>query len=78
MSPEQATADRDLSARSDVYSLGCVLYEMLAGEPPHTGPSAQAILVRILTEAPRSVTDVRTSVPPHVAAVLRKALEKLP
>jgi serine/threonine-protein kinase len=78
MSPEQATADRDLSARSDVYSLACVLYEMLAGDPPHTGPSAQAILVRILTEAPRSVTDVRTSVPPHVAAVLRKALEKLP
>jgi serine/threonine-protein kinase len=50
MSPEQASADRDLSARSDVYSLGCVLYEMLAGQPPHTGPSAQSILVRILTE----------------------------
>ena len=78
MSPEQATADRDLSARSDVYSLACVLYEMLAGDPPHTGPTAQAILMRILTEEPRSVTDVRKAVPPHVQAVLVKALEKLP
>ncbi len=78
MSPEQATADRDLSPRSDVYSLACVLYEMLSGDPPHTGPSAQAILVRILTENPRSVSEARTAVPPHVAAVLAKALEKLP
>ena len=78
MSPEQATADRDLSARSDVYSLACVLYEMLAGDPPHTGPTAQAILMRILTEEPRSVTDVRKAVPPNVQAVLVKALEKLP
>ena len=54
MSPEQASADRDLTARSDVYSLGCVLYEMLAGQPPHTGPSAQRILVSILTEAPEA------------------------
>ncbi|NIP83653.1 MAG: protein kinase, partial [Gemmatimonadetes bacterium] len=53
MSPEQASADRDLTARSDIYSLGCVLYEMLAGQPPHTGPSAQSVLVRILTESPR-------------------------
>jgi serine/threonine-protein kinase len=78
MSPEQASADRDLSARSDVYSLGCVLYEMLAGQPPHTGPSAQSILVRILTEDPRPVTDLRQTVPPHVAAVVTKAIEKLP
>jgi hypothetical protein len=78
MSPEQASADRDLSARSDVYSLGCVLYEMLAGQPPHTGPSAQNILVRILTEAARPVTELRHTVPPHVAAVVSKAIEKLP
>ena len=78
MSPEQATADRDLSARSDVYSLGCVLYEMLAGDPPHTGPTAQSILMRILTESPRPVEEVRASVPPHVAATLGKALERLP
>lgn len=78
MSPEQATADRDLSARSDVYSLACVLYEMLAGDPPHTGPTPQAVLMRILTEDPRAVTDVRKSVPPNVACTLSKALEKLP
>jgi Tol biopolymer transport system component len=78
MSPEQASADRDLTARSDIYALACVLYEMLAGQPPHTGPTAQSILVRILTEEPRSVTDVRQSVPRHVAAVVSKGLEKLP
>ena len=52
MSPKQAAADRDLSARSDVYSLACVLYEMLTGQPPHTGPTAQSILVRILHRGP--------------------------
>jgi serine/threonine-protein kinase len=78
MSPEQASADRDLNARSDVYSLGCVLYEMLAGQPPHTGPSAQSILVRILTEDPRSLTDVRRTVPANVAAAVMKSIEKLP
>jgi serine/threonine-protein kinase len=78
MSPEQASADRDLSARSDVYSLGCVLYEMIAGQPPHTGPSAQSVLVRIMTEAPRNLTEVRHTVPPHVASVVAKAVEKLP
>ncbi|GMR13063.1 MAG: hypothetical protein BMS9Abin29_1262 [Gemmatimonadota bacterium] len=78
MSPEQATADRDLSPRSDVYSLGCVLYEMLAGQPPHTGPSAQSVLMRILTEDPRDLADLRRSVPRHVAAVVTKAIEKLP
>ncbi len=78
MSPEQATADRDLTGRSDVYSLACVLYEMLAGDPPHTGPTPQSILMRILTEDPRLVTEARKSVPPHVAATLARALEKLP
>jgi serine/threonine-protein kinase len=61
-----------------VYSLGCVLYEMLAGQPPHTGPSAQNILVRILTEDPRDVTELRRTVPPHVAATVMKSIEKLP
>ena len=78
MSPEQASADRDLSARSDIYSLGCVLYEMIAGQPPYTGPSAQSILVRILTDTPRPLTELRHTVPPHVAATVAKALEKLP
>jgi serine/threonine-protein kinase len=78
MSPEQASAERDLSARSDVYSLGCVLYEMLAGEPPHTGPNAASILMRILTEHPRSISDLRPTVPMHVAGAVTKAVEKLP
>jgi serine/threonine-protein kinase len=78
MSPEQASADRDLSARSDVYSLGCVLYEMLAGQPPHTGPSAQSILVRILTDTPTPLTELRHTVPSHVSAVVQKSIEKLP
>jgi eukaryotic-like serine/threonine-protein kinase len=78
MSPEQASAERDLTARSDVYSLGCVLYEMLAGEPPHTGPNPAAILMRILTENPRSISDIRPTVPLHVASAVAKAVEKLP
>jgi eukaryotic-like serine/threonine-protein kinase len=78
MSPEQATADRDVSARSDIYALGCVLYEMLTGDPPHTGPTAQAVLMRILTEDPRDVGEVRRAVPPHVRDALTRALEKLP
>ena len=78
MSPEQASAERDLSARSDVYSLGCVLYEMLAGEPPHTGPNPASILMRILTENPRSLSDIRPTVPLHVASAVAKAVEKLP
>jgi len=78
MSPEQASADRDLTTRSDVYSLGCVLYEMLAGQPPHTGPSAQSILVSILTKDPEPVTGLRHTVPANVAGAVAKAIEKLP
>jgi eukaryotic-like serine/threonine-protein kinase len=78
MSPEQASADRDVSARSDIYALACVLYEMLTGDPPHTGPTAQAVLMRILTEEPRDVREVRRSVPAHVRDAVHKALEKLP
>jgi len=78
MSPEQATAEKDLTNRSDIYSLGCVLYEMLTGEPPHTGASAQAIVMKIVTDTPRPVTELRKSVPPNVAAATAKSLEKLP
>ncbi|HUF90327.1 MAG TPA: protein kinase [Gemmatimonadota bacterium] len=78
MSPEQVSATKDLDARSDIYSLGAVLYEMLTGDPPHTGPTAQAVLMRILTEEPRPVTQIRSAVPAHVLAVIAKALEKLP
>ena len=78
MSPEQATAEKEISARSDVYSLASVLYEMLAGQPPHLGGSAQQIIMKIVTEEAPPVTKHRRSVPPHVAAALAQALEKLP
>ena len=78
MSPEQATAEKEITARSDVYSLGTVLYEMLAGQPPHRGGSAQQIIMRIVTEEAAPVTQYRKSVPPNVAGAVAKSLEKLP
>jgi eukaryotic-like serine/threonine-protein kinase len=78
MSPEQATAEKEISARSDVYSIASVCYEMLAGQPPHIGGSAQQIIMKIIAEPAAAVTQYRKSVPPHVAATLAKALEKLP
>ena len=68
MSPEQATAEKELTGRSDVYSLGAVLYEMLTGEPPHLGNSTQQIILKIVTDEARPVTELRKSVPPNVAA----------
>src|SRR5947208_2607712 len=78
MSPEQATGDRAIDARTDVYSLGAMLYEMLTGDPPHTASTAQAIIAKVLTEHPRSVRLMRPHVPVHVDAALDCALEKLP
>jgi len=78
MSPEQAAGGRELDPRSDVYALGCVLYEMLAGEPPFTGPTPQAIMVRSLSEAPRPVRQIRDTVPPPVEGVVATALAKAP
>jgi Tol biopolymer transport system component len=78
MSPEQATADKELTARSDIYSLGSVLYEMLTGDPPHTASSARQVIMKIIADTPRPVTDLRRSVPPNVAAAVARALEKLP
>ena len=78
MSPEQATADKEISGRSDIYSLASVLYEMLAGQPPHLGGSAQQIIMKIIAEPVDTVTRYRKAVPPNVAAALTKALEKLP
>ena len=77
MSPEQATAEA-VDARTDQYSLACVLYEMLAGEPPFTGPTAQAIMARRLTESARPVRPVRPAVPITVEAALLQALERIP
>jgi serine/threonine-protein kinase len=78
MSPEQATGDQAAGPASDIYSLGCVLYEMLVGEPPYTGRSAQAILGKVITSEPTSVTEQRRAVPPHVDATVARALEKVP
>ncbi|HXV90454.1 MAG TPA: protein kinase, partial [Gemmatimonadales bacterium] len=78
MSPEQAMGEREITPKADVYALGCVLYEMLTGEPPFTGPTAQAIIARVMTEEPRSLTVQRKTIPPHVEAAVNRALEKLP
>ena len=78
MSPEQAMGEREITPKADIYALGCVLYEMLAGEPPFNGPTAQAIIARVMTEEPRSLTLQRKTIPPHVEAAVMTALEKLP
>ena len=78
MSPEQAMGERDLTPSSDVYALGCMLYEMFAGEPPFTGPTAQAVIARVMTDDPRPLHQLRRSVPPHVEAAIATALEKVP
>ena len=78
MSPEQAMGDRDLDARSDIYSLGAVLYEMLVGDPPFLGSTAQAIVAKVITEKPTPITASRDTVPPALAATVHRALAKLP
>ena len=78
MSPEQATGDRQLDARSDLYSLGAVVYEMLTGEPPHVGKSMQAIIAKILSDTPAPVSRSRELVPPNVDAAVQRALAKSP
>jgi TolB-like protein len=78
MSPEQASGDREIDARTDVYSLGCVLYEMLAGEPPFTGPTGQAILLRKFTETPRPLRTVRDTVSEAVERAVGTSLARAP
>jgi serine/threonine-protein kinase len=78
MSPEQATGERHVGAATDIFALGCVLYEMLVGEPPYTASTPQAILAKIITADPVPAAAQRKTVPANVDAALRKALEKLP
>ena len=78
MSPEQSSGDAELDGRSDLYSLGCVLYEMLAGEPPYTGPSAQAIIAKRLTEPVPRVSTLRETVTPALEHALGRVLAKAP
>jgi Tol biopolymer transport system component len=78
MSPEQAMGERNIDARTDVYALGCVLYEMLTGEPPFTGPSAQAIVAKVMTEKPTPPSATRDTVPEGVEDAVLTALAKLP
>ncbi|HSE28903.1 MAG TPA: protein kinase, partial [Gemmatimonadales bacterium] len=78
MSPEQAMGEREITARSDVYALGAVAYELLTGDPPFTGSTAQAIVARVVTEHPRPMAAQRHTIPPHVEAAVLTALEKLP
>ena len=78
MSPEQAAGSKDLDGRSDLYSLGCVLYEMLAGQPPFTGPTVESVVHQHLAAEPRPVTVLRTTVPRALAWALTRALAKAP
>ena len=78
MSPEQATGDHVLDARTDIYSLGAVIYEMLVGDPPHTGSTVQAVIAKVITEQPSSVRATRPNVPEHVEAAVMTALAKIP
>jgi serine/threonine-protein kinase len=78
MSPEQATGDRVIDGRTDVYSLAAVLYEMLVGDPPHMGSTTQAIIARVLTDRPQPPRVSRESVPEHVDAAVMHGLSKLP
>jgi Tol biopolymer transport system component len=78
MSPEQAMGEKNIDARSDIYALGAVTYEMLVGEPPFTGPSVQAIVARLVTEEPRPISVQRKAVPAYIEAAVLHALEKLP
>jgi eukaryotic-like serine/threonine-protein kinase len=78
MSPEQAAGERDVDGRSDLYSLGCVLYEMLGGQPPFTGPTAEVIARQHLVTEAAPITNLRPTVPPEVAGALARTLAKNP
>jgi serine/threonine-protein kinase len=78
MSPEQAAGEREIDERADIYALGTVLFEMLAGEVPHAGPTSQAVIAKVMTMEARTITSVRPSVPASVAEAIRCALSRAP
>ncbi len=78
MSPEQATGDRQLDARTDIYSLAAMCYEMLSGDPPHTGSTVQAVIARVLTDHPRAIRASRSAVAEHIEAAVFQGLAKIP
>jgi serine/threonine-protein kinase len=78
MSPEQAAGDLEIDGRSDLYSLGCVLYEMLAGTPPFTGPTAPSVIKQHMVTQPRPIANLRPAVPARVTAALERSLAKNP
>ncbi len=78
MSPEQAAGEKDLDGRSDLYSLACVLYEMLGGQPPFTGPSVESVVHQHIAVQAPPITNLRPAVPAAVAAALQRALAKTP
>jgi serine/threonine-protein kinase len=78
MSPEQAAADGSLDGASDVYSLGCVLFELLAGTPPFTGPNERTVIARHMTEPPPHIREIRPEVPPELERAILRTLAKAP
>jgi len=78
MSPEQAMGEHDLDGRTDVYALGCVVHEMLAGEPPFTGPTAQAIVAKVMAGEPAALSTLRRTVPEPIEDAVLTALQKIP
>jgi len=78
MSPEQAMGEKQIDARSDIYALGAMTYEMLAGDAPFTGSSVQAIVAKVLSSEPERLSVVRKTIPPHIEGAVLKALAKLP
>jgi tetratricopeptide (TPR) repeat protein len=78
MSPEQAAGEHHVDARTDIYALGCVAYEMLAGEPPFTGPTTQSVIARHMADTPRSIRIIRPAIPPGMQQAIERALAKVP